>query len=197
MFTGSPPRRTVMTTVLHRLVFATTFALTANAVSAQTPEGRLVVITSFAKEVTEPYVQAFQKKYPGTKVEMQNRDTAAAVTFIRESRSSPPDLLWASAPDAFEVLKRDKLLAKYQPQVQGIAAKVGTYPVNDTDGYFMGFAASAYGMMYNTRYLSANKGPAPKEWDDLKKPVYFGHLGISAPSRSGTTHLTVETILQG
>ena len=39
--------------------------------------------------------------------------------------------------------------------------------------------------------------PAPKEWDDLKKPIYFGHVGISAPSRSGTTHLTVETILQG
>ncbi|MDR7520295.1 MAG: extracellular solute-binding protein, partial [Armatimonadota bacterium] len=39
--------------------------------------------------------------------------------------------------------------------------------------------------------------PAPREWDDLIKPVYFGHLVISAPSRSGTTHLTVETILQG
>src|SRR5262249_44312428 len=50
---------------------------------------------------------------------------------------------------------------------------------------------------YNTRYLKANDLPAPKEWDDLKKPIYFGHVGISAPSRSGTTHLTVETILQG
>ena len=128
---------------------------------------------------------------------MQNRNTAAAVTFIRETRSSPPDFMWASAPDAFEVLKKDKLLQKYQPQAQGIATKVGTYPVNDPDGFFTGFAASGYGIMYNTRYLSANKIPAPKEWDDLKKPVYFGHVGISAPSRSGTTHLTVETILQG
>jgi iron(III) transport system substrate-binding protein len=189
-------RRTAMTISIRPFLLAAVFSLTAPSAFAQIEE-RLVVITSFAKEVTEPYVQAFQKKYPGTKVEMQNRDTAAAVTFIRESRSSPPDLLWASAPDAFEVLKRDKLLQKYQPQAQGIAAKVGTYPVNDPDGYFMGFAASGYGMMYNTRYLSANKIPAPKEWDDLKKPVYFGHVGISAPSRSGTTHLTVETILQG
>ena len=39
--------------------------------------------------------------------------------------------------------------------------------------------------------------PAPKEWDDLKKPIYAGHVGISAPSRSGTTQLTVETLLQG
>src|SRR5215213_3716923 len=186
-----------MTIVLHRLLLATTLALTATAASAQTPEGRLTVITSFAKEVTEPYVQAFQKKYPGTKVEMQNRNTAAAVTFIRETRSSPPDIMWASAPDAFEVLRKDKLLQKYQPKAQGLAAKVGAYPVNDPDGYFTGFAASGYGMMYNTRYLRANNLPPPKEWDDLKKPIYHGHVGISAPSRSGTTHLTVETILQG
>lgn len=51
--------------------------------------------------------------------------------------------------------------------------------------------------MWNTRYLSANKLPAPKEWEDLTKPEYFGHVAISSPSRSGTTQLTVETILQG
>ena len=32
---------------------------------------------------------------------------------------------------------------------------------------------------------------------DLFKPAYFSHVAISAPSRSGTTHLTVEAILQG
>jgi ABC-type Fe3+ transport system substrate-binding protein len=95
------------------------------------------------------------------------------------------------------VLKKDKLLQKYQPNAQGLAQKVGSYPINDKDGFYVGFAASGYGIMYNTRYLRANSLPAPKEWDDLKKPVYFGHVGISAPSRSGTSHLTVETILQG
>ena len=37
----------------------------------------------------------------------------------------------------------------------------------------------------------------PKEWADLVKPEYFNHVAMSSPSRSGTTHLTVETILQG
>ena len=31
----------------------------------------------------------------------------------------------------------------------------------------------------------------------MADPIYFGHTGMSAPSRSGTTHLTVETLLQG
>jgi iron(III) transport system substrate-binding protein len=165
--------------------------------AAQQPEDRLTIITSFSKDLTAPYAQAFQKKYPGTRVDVQNRNTAAAVAFIRETRQSPPDIMWASAPDAFEVLKKNSLLQKYAPKAQGLAAKVGAYPVNDPDGFYVGFAASGYGIMYNTRYLRANNLPAPKEWDDLKKPIYFGHVGISAPSRSGTTHLTVETILQG
>ena len=51
--------------------------------------------------------------------------------------------------------------------------------------------------MWNERYAKANKLPDPKEWQDLAKPVYFDHVSIAAPSRSGTTHLTIETILQG
>jgi phosphoglycerate transport regulatory protein PgtC len=178
--------------------FAGAIALAAaSAATAQQIENKVVIITSFSKDITAPFAQAFEKKYPGTKVEVQNRNTAAAVAFIRETRSSPPDLMWASAPDAFEVLKKNSLLQKYAPKTAGLAAKVGSYPINDPEGYYTGFAASGYGIMFNTRYLRANNLPAPKEWADLKKPIYFGHVGISAPSRSGTTHLTVETILQG
>ena len=185
----------------RRLVLAAAVALTTAPALAQAQGqaigDKLTIVTSFSKDLTTPFAQAFEKKYPGTKVEVQNRNSAAAIAFIRETRSSPPDIFWASAPDAFEVLKKNSLLQKYQPKAEGVAAKVGSYPVNDPDGFYTGFAASGYGIMFNTRYMRANALPAPKEWDDLKKPVYFGHVGISAPSRSGTTHLTVETLLQG
>lgn len=179
------------------MALAAAMMIAAGPALAQGLEDKLVIVTSFSKDITAPYAAAFQKKYPGTKVEVQNRNTAAAIAFIRETQSSPPDIFWASAPDAFEVLKKNSLLQKYTPKAQGIATKVGSYPVNDPGRTYMGFAASGYGIMYNTRYMKANDLPAPKEWDDLKKPVYFGHVGISAPSRSGTTHLTVETVLQG
>jgi ABC-type Fe3+ transport system substrate-binding protein len=80
---------------------------------------------------------------------------------------------------------------------EGIPEKIGSYPINDPGGYYIGFAGSGYGIMWNTRYLKAKKIPVPKEWADLKQPVYHGHVGMSAPSRSGTTHLTVETVIQG
>ncbi|MGN6460072.1 MAG: extracellular solute-binding protein [Pseudolabrys sp.] len=186
-----------MPSFIRPLAFAAAFAAFATGTHAQTLEDKLVLVTSFSKDLTVPFAQAFEKKHPGTKVEVQNRNTAAAVAFIRETKSNPPDMMWASAPDAFEVLKKDKLLQAYKPQAPGIADKVGSYPVNDPENFYTGFAASGYGIMYNTRYLRANSLPAPKQWDDLKKPVYAGHVGISAPSRSGTTHLTVETLLQG
>jgi ABC-type Fe3+ transport system substrate-binding protein len=181
---------------LASISLAALIAVTGVA-AAQGLEDRVTIVTSFSRDVTTPFVDAFQKKYPGTKVEIQNRSTTAGVAFIRETRSNPPDMMWASAPDAFEVLKKGNLLQKYEPKSEGVAPKVGSSPTHDPQGFYFGFAASGYGIMYNTRYLRANNLPAPKEWDDLKKPIYFGHVGISAPSRSGTTHLTVETILQG
>jgi phosphoglycerate transport regulatory protein PgtC len=69
--------------------------------------------------------------------------------------------------------------------------------VNDPEGMYLGQALAGYGIMWNTRYVKANNLPEPREWADLTKAVYFGHVANSSPSRSGTVHLTVETILQG
>ncbi len=161
-------------------------------------EDKLVIVTSFPEDLTGVFQAAFEARNPGTKVEVLNKKTSAGVKYIEETKANTTtDLFWVSAPDAFAVLKGKGLLEKYAPRATGIPDKIGSFPINDPDGHFFGFAASGYGIMYNTRYLQAKKLPVPKEWDDLKKPVYFDHVGMSAPSRSGTTHLTVEAILQG
>jgi len=170
----------------------------ASSALAQAPTGKVTVVTSFAKDVTDPFKRAFEKAYPGATLEVQNRNTNAAVKFIEETKANNQiDLMWASAPDAFEVLKGKGLLQKFQPKATGIPAKVGSYPINDPSGAYFGFAASGYGIMWNERYARANRLPDPAEWQDLAKPVYFDHVAIASPARSGTTHLTIETILQG
>lgn len=169
------------------------------AATALSHAGTVTVLTSFPKELTTAYQKAFEARNPGIKVEILNKNTVAAIAYVRELPAGQrPDVMWASAPDAFEVLARNKLLQP-APDTKNPAApaKIGNYPLNDPQGNYYGQALAGYGMMWNTRYLTANKLPAPKEWKDLTKPEYFGHVAISSPSRSGTTQLTVETILQG
>ncbi len=185
-------------TFMAAIVASAVALLPVSLAKAAEIENKLVVVTSFPKDLTGVFKRAFEAKYPGTKVDMLKKKTTAGVKYIQETASNnTSDIFWASAPDAFEVLKGDGLLAQYQVQAKGIPEKIGAFPLNDPDGYYKGFAASGYGIMWNTRYLKAKKLPEPKEWEDLAKPVYFGHVGMSAPSRSGTTHLTVETVLQG
>ncbi|MBS0609574.1 MAG: extracellular solute-binding protein, partial [Proteobacteria bacterium] len=161
--------------------------------------GTVTVITSFPKELTTAYQKAFEAANPGIKIEILNKNTTASVAYIRElPEGQRPEVMWASAPDAFEVLASYKLLQP-APEVVNKAApeKIGSYPLNDPKGMYYGQALAGYGIEWNTRYLKAHKLPAPKEWSDLVRPEYFGHIAISSPSRSGTTQLTVETILQG
>ena len=173
-------------------------ALTLTSGTALSLEGTLTIVTSYPPDTTNTFKAAFEKKYPGVKVEMLKKKTTAGIKYLQEiSDSNSADMFWASAPDAFEVLKGDDLLVKYEVKVSGIPKNVGSFPINDPDGYYKGFAASGYGIMWNTRYLKAKKLPNPAEWSDLKDPIWHGHVGMSAPSRSGTTHLTVETLIQG
>jgi phosphoglycerate transport regulatory protein PgtC len=172
----------------------------AGPASAQPATREVVVLTSFPKELFEAYKQAFEQKTPGVKVIVKQQQTNQGVTYLRETRSRPEaDVFWVSAVDAFQSLKADGLLEKIalpKEILARIPARIGSFPLHDPDGYYWGFAVSGYGLMWNTRYLALHKLPAPREWTDLADARYWGHLVISAPSRSGTTHLTVEVILQ-
>jgi ABC-type Fe3+ transport system substrate-binding protein len=161
--------------------------------------GTVTVVTSFPKELTQAYKAAFEKANPGIKVEILNKNTVQGIAYVRELPAGQrPDVFWASAPDAFEVLAGQKLLDNVAELANKAApAKVGNYPINNPQGLYLGQALAGYGLMWNTRYMAANKLPAPAQWADLTQPVYFGHVAMSSPSRSGTTHLTVETLLQG
>ncbi|MFZ4289498.1 ABC transporter substrate-binding protein [Variovorax sp. HJSM1_2] len=181
-----------------RIWASTALAVLAGA-SGLAQAGTVTVLTSFPKELTSAYQKAFEAQNPGIKIEILNKNTTASIAYIKELPAGQrPDIMWASAPDAFEVLARQKLLQPApdtrNPQAP---AKIGNYPLNDPQGLYYGQALAGYGMMWNTRYLQAHKLAAPKEWADLARPEYFGHVAISSPSRSGTTQLTVETILQG
>lgn len=169
------------------------------ALSPLANAGTVTVITSFPKDLTQAYKNAFEKANPNITVEILNKNTVSGIAFVKETPAGRrPDVFWASAPDAFEVLSQDQLLSKISDLANpDVPNTIGTFPVNDPSGYFLGQALAGYGIMYNTRFVKAKKLDEPKTWSDLLKPEWFNNVGITSPSRSGTMHLTVETILQG
>lgn len=161
--------------------------------------GTVTVITSFPKELTQAYKSAFEKANPDIKLEILNKNTVSGIAYVKETEEGRrPEVFWASAPDAFEVLGASGLLEK-APDVANpdVPDKIGSFPINDPGGLFYGQALAGYGIMYNTRLLKARKLTPPQSWNDLLGPEWFGNVGMTSPSRSGTQHLTVETILQG
>lgn len=179
-------------------LFLASIASTALIASGALAEGKITVITSFPDSMTGPIEAAFEAAHPEYDLEVLNKKTSAGVKYIQETAGdNTSDIFWASAPDAFEVLKSDGLLAGVTIKSEGIPERIGAYPLNDPDGKYFGFAGAGYGIMWNERYLKAHGLEPAQQWDDLAKAEYHGHVGMSAPSRSGTTHLTVETLLQG
>ena len=180
--------------LLVACVWALASLFASNALAARLT-GQLVIVTSFPAPVFSRFRQEFEALHPQVKIFIRSKKTSAAIAFIEERPSEAADLLWASAPDAFEVLKQSgSLLPVFRSTPNG--PSIAGYPLDDPDGYYKGFAISGYGLMWNRPYLIRRGLPEPADWSDLMDPRYAGHIGITAPSRSGTTHLIVETILQ-
>ena len=74
--------------------------------------GRLIIVTSFPETLFGRFVQAFEIRHPKIKIHVRSKKTSAAISFVQERKSEPVDIIWASAPDAFEVLKKSGHLAK-------------------------------------------------------------------------------------
>lgn len=186
-----------MLRILHLCIVLLMAGLTVSAVSAKAGGKRetVRVITSFPPQFLEPFRRDFEKRQPQFSLEFLQRKTTAAVADIVGERHKA-DLFWASAPDAFEILKRAGRLTPLKPRVTGAPDVIAGYPVNDPDLTYLGFALSGYGFIYNPQYLEEKGLPAPRSWSGLTAPIYAGHVGISSPSRSGTMHLMVEAILQ-
>lgn len=87
--------------------------------------GTVTVLTSFPKELTGAYQKAFEAAHPGIKVEILNKNTTASIAYVRELPAGQrPDVMWASAPDAFEVLARNKLLTSAPETLKGSSSAV-------------------------------------------------------------------------
>jgi len=157
----------------------------------------LTVITSFSHQYTNEFRRHFTNKYPDMKIKFIKMKTSEAIEYLERTKNKNiADLFMASSPEVFEVMKKKDLFQAYNPKSSGIPEKVSAFPINEKWNFYSGFALSATGLMWNLRYLDAKSLPAPENWKDLIKADYRGHVAMSSPSRSSTTHIIVESILQ-
>src|SRR5690606_19968600 len=119
------------------------------AASATAYAGTVTVITSFPKELTQAYKSAFEKSNPDIKLEILNKNTVSGIAYVRETAEGRrPEVFWASAPDAFEVLGAAGLLEKASDVANHeVPDKIGSFPINDPSGLFYGQALAGYGVM--------------------------------------------------
>jgi phosphoglycerate transport regulatory protein PgtC len=170
-------------------------ALSAS-LSAQPVRREILVMTSFPSTFYEPFRRAFEQRVPGYRLRVLNRKTTAAIQQVTQGQYAHVDIFWASSPDAFEVLKAGGRLVPLTARVATPERMIGGFPLDDPSGRYRGFAVSGTGMIWNEAMLARASLPAPGAIADLANPHFRGMIAMSAPSRSGTTHLMVETILQ-
>ncbi|NOX32133.1 MAG: extracellular solute-binding protein [Deltaproteobacteria bacterium] len=158
---------------------------------------RLAIITSFPPEFYKPFISRFEKLYPAIQIQVLNKKTTAALSEIERGNVRKFDLFWSSSTDAFEVLQLSNKLKRSEYKLKYPALEIKGVNLYDHKGYFYSFALSSVGYMWNNSYLHENGLQAPTSWQSLADSSYYGHMAMSTPSRSGTTHLIVESILQG
>jgi ABC-type Fe3+ transport system substrate-binding protein len=157
---------------------------------------KLAIITSFPPEFYQPFINRFNDLYPSTQIRILNKKTTAALAEIQRGNRRRFDLFWSSSTDAFEVLQQGKRLLQSEFHLQYPALEIKGLNLHNHNGYFYSFALSGVGFMWNNRFLKESQLPEPCGWNSLTDPVYYGQVAMSTPSRSGTTHLIVESILQ-
>ncbi len=188
---------------LYVLLFLFTALLSVSQVLAEkvAPDSKLkekvIIITPYPVKFLDGYRRAFESLYPQYDTQVIKMKTTEGIEHLKKSREeNTVDLFWASSVDAFETLKAEGLLQPYKSGVQGIPAQIAGVPVNDKDRYYSGFAFSGIGLMWNERLLKTKGVHPPADWEDLIHADYFNLLAMSSPSRSSTTHIAVEGILQ-
>ena len=171
---------------------------TASAKSEKTHQ-QLLIITPFPHFITQVYRHAFKQQYPDIELEIVKMGTDKAIQYLQEmdrENENIADIFWASSPETFKALKSAGIFQPYKAHSRGIPKVIAGVSINDSENYYTGYSLAGYGYMWNTRYMKIKDLPIPTNWESLASRVYDGHLAMSTPSRSSTTHVAIETILQ-
>jgi iron(III) transport system substrate-binding protein len=140
----------------------------------------VVLYTSVDEEVARPLIARFEARTAGVRVlpvfDVEATKTTGLVSRILAERAAPrADVFWSSESLRTEQLKREGALAAYRPE----PARDIPDEWKDPEGFYVGFAARARVLAWNTRRLPP--GEAPRRLEDLLAPRFRGEVAIANP----------------
>ncbi len=166
--------------------------LTTCPLSAE--ERELVILTTFSKEPLTPLIIEFNKRYPDVEVKVIHRRSQSSIQLLNRSYIQDIDLVLSSSPFLMQKLALTNKLVTMPHNFE--APQWLTPYILPPQKKVVPIGYSGAGIVWNNDYLTAHKLPTPNRFKDLTNPVYFGHITMSTPSRSGTTQMMIESILQ-
>lgn len=177
--------------MISRTVVLGIALLSASLASAQ--EKELVILTTFSREPLLPLIDEFSKQYQDVDVQVVHRRAQSRVQMLSKSYIQNIDIVLSSSPYLMQHLAENGRLTTLPERFQA-PEWLRPYMLPPA-GQVVTIGYSGAGIVWNRDYLQTHQLPKPKQFSDLTSPVYFGHLTMSTPARSGTTQLMVESIL--
>lgn len=152
---------------------------------------QVVIYTSLDRDYAEPILKEFERQ-SGIRV-FAVYDTEATKTtglvnrLIAESKRPRADVFWSSEVGRTVILKRKGVLQRFIPRS---AADIPD-AFKDPDGFWVGYAARARVIVYNTKRLQRRN--CPRSIFDLTDEKWRGKVAIANPM-FGTTSTHVAAL---
>lgn len=164
--------------------------------SAARAEETVRVFTSYPQEMMDRYEQAFAKRHPGVKLDFQWGHGNDAAATLRQPDQGGVDVLWSPALKTFPTLSGEGAFRPIGKAGAGVADKVGGMRLTDGKGTYAAFELAGYGFAVRPDYLKQHDLPTPRDWADLARPAFAGHVIMPVPSSTGFAPPMMEVMLQ-
>ena len=156
-------------------------AADAALIEAAKKEGQVVWYTTLiVNQAVRPLQEAFEKKYPGVKLQYSRADDApTALKILSEARAGRVQADVFDSLYSMIAVQRAGLIASYRPpNIDQIPADL-----KDADGYWTALLVYVFGVGVNVGMVPLAQ--APKTLQDLTDPKWKGRIAWHASSVAG------------
>lgn len=156
----------------------------------------LTVVLTHTQQEADGLLEQFQQLHPDVKITFMNRRAELIRQGVESGSLRHADVVLTSSPFLMASLKNAGLLVPVvSPKRMGNCVREGIL-LGDEQHYFTSYGLAGFGLIVNGPLAKKRGLPIPYSWQDLTQPQMFGQVIMSTPSRSSSTHMMVEKVLQ-